>query len=130
MSDFVVPAQRRHARREGADVGKTMHLAVSVDIDRYSDETLTSEWLPTFRQLGAATAADIRRLCAEERAKGHKVFPPCDHVQTDGHCAGHEEQAGDACRKMHPHAALCCERPKGHDGECFMSRKWWSAGNG
>ena len=46
----------------------------------------------------------------------------------DSHCIEAEKLAATAigfCRKLHPTAALCCERPRGHDGHCFMSRKHW-----
>lgn len=65
-------------------------LALSVDIDRFTDRKIDREYLPMFGE-HASSAADVRRLCALERAKGHDVFPPHDgNTKPDGMCAGHE----------------------------------------
>lgn len=74
--------------------GRTVHVAVSVSIDRFPDRKLEHEYLPMFAALGAKNAEDIRRLCREARAEGLDVFPPCDHTKPDGSCAGHEEGDG------------------------------------
>ncbi len=67
-----------------------IHVAISVDIDRYSNRELR-KWLHMFRPLGCRTVEDIRAKCREARAEGLDVFPPCDNTKPDGHCAGHEE---------------------------------------
>ena len=64
------------------------HMAISVDVDRFSDRKLRG-YLSEFRQLGCVTPSDIRVRCAEARARGFVVFPPCDHVNANGTCAGH-----------------------------------------
>jgi hypothetical protein len=70
--------------------GRTIHIAVSVDIDRHSDSYLRKEWLDTFRAaVGARTVRDIRQHCQLARMRGLEVFPPCDHVDERGHCLGH-----------------------------------------
>lgn len=69
---------------------RRFHCAVSVDIDRFSDRVLETKWLPMFAQAGATSASDIRRLCAEARAAGREVFPPCDEHDERGICRGHE----------------------------------------
>lgn len=69
----------------------TMHAAASVDIDRFSDARLRKVWLPMFRQLGCETPQDIRKKCAEARAQGLEVFPPCDNTGPTGACLGHSE---------------------------------------
>jgi hypothetical protein len=33
---------------------------------------------------------EFETIRAECKAKGYRVFPPCDSVKPDGHCAGHE----------------------------------------
>lgn len=66
----------------------TYHVAISVDIDRFSDRDL-SKWLRPFLKLGCVTPDDIRRQCAAARAKGQVVFAPCDHHAKDGTCLGH-----------------------------------------
>lgn len=73
-------------------MGKTIHMALSVDIDRYSDRKLEREFLEMFSNSGVAHDVEgIRRACREARERGQVVFPPCDHVLPNGHCAGHEE---------------------------------------
>lgn len=68
---------------------RRMCLALSVDIDRFSDAKIERDYLPMFGE-HARTAADVRRLCTLERAKGHDVFPPHDgDTKPDGMCAGH-----------------------------------------
>lgn len=38
------------------------------------------------------TPAHLRILCAQARAKGLEVFPPCDNVDERGRCLGHPER--------------------------------------
>jgi len=40
-----------------------------------------------------ATEPELREVIARCRANGYTVLPPCDHIDTQGHCAGHSEYA-------------------------------------
>ena len=37
-----------------------------------------------------ATISDILFAIEDAKAKGYEVLPPCDNVETTGHCAGHD----------------------------------------
>lgn len=70
----------------------TVHMAVAVDIDRFSDRKIEREWLPLFKKNKAAsTVAELREHCRQMRAQGFEVFPnaACDNHRADGTCAGH-----------------------------------------
>ncbi len=84
-----------------------IHVAISVDVDRFSDAKIRRQYLPFFRQLGAKTPEDVRRLCNDERAKGHEVFPPCDKVKPNGACAGHRDPNAP------PKRCVLCMKPHG-----------------
>ena len=73
--------------------GRTFHVALSVDVDRFDDSTIEQAYLPcaTFDDGSPMTVEAFRELCAEMRAKGFEVFPPCDNTEPDGRCAGHEK---------------------------------------
>lgn len=71
----------------------TYHAAISVDIDRFDDARLRRDWLRQFRDV--TTVDDLRRACADMRARGFAVFPACDNVRADGHCLGHEVPRGE-----------------------------------
>lgn len=72
------------------DTGREVHIAISVDIDRFSDEQLR-DFLGHFVRAGKAqTLEQVRALCAEAREQGYEVFPPCDHTDAKGHCTGHQ----------------------------------------
>ena len=69
-----------------------VHMALSVDVDRFSDKYIRNTWLDMFkRQFGVLTVGGIRECCAKARAKGLEVFPPCDHTDARGHCLGHKK---------------------------------------
>lgn len=83
MSDLVVTVPK--------PLFETRHAALSVDIDRFSDAKIRHDYTPLFEHNDLpASVNQIRKACAEARAKGLKVFPPCDHTGPDGHCLGHE----------------------------------------
>lgn len=76
---------------------KTLHVALSVDIDRFSDAVIARDWLPLFAKNHVngdlvekhgleLTVADVRRVCADARARGLEVFPPCDNTDANGYC--------------------------------------------
>ncbi len=71
----------------------TVHAAVSVDIDRFSDAKLEHDWLPMFRKSKmASTVAELREACRRARAEGFEVFPTaaCNgRHRKDGTCPGH-----------------------------------------
>lgn len=70
---------------------RTIHVAVSVDIDRFPDLHIERTYLKMFRSAGLATSvAGIRHACAVARAQGFEVFPPCDRTKANGRCDGHE----------------------------------------
>lgn len=74
----------------------TYHVAVSVDIDRFSDAKLKRDHCPHMLirdhtgMQRRPTPHEVRRKCQEARAAGFAVFPPCDNTNSDGSCAGHE----------------------------------------
>jgi hypothetical protein len=73
-----------------------LHMSVSVDIDRFTDRELQRHWAACFTHEDGrkATVAEVRAYCAEARAKGFEVFPPCDKTTPTGHCAGHPVEDG------------------------------------
>lgn len=73
-------------RRE--QIGTVHHIAIDVDIDRFTDAVLERDWLPVFSSK-CATVTELRGLCREARARGQSVFAPCDETNADGSCAGH-----------------------------------------
>lgn len=76
-------------------MGETIHIALSVDVDRFPDRKLERDYLPMFRQLGCASADDIRDQCRRARERGLVVFPPCDRAGVDGRCVGHPSDPRD-----------------------------------
>ena len=72
-----------------------MHVALSVDVDRFDDRYLRK----TYCKPGCGitingkvpTVAELRAACAEMRAMGFEVFPPCDSHDKRGFCKGHVE---------------------------------------
>jgi hypothetical protein len=70
---------------------KNIHLALSVEIDRFNDTKIERDYLVSFRSaFGCTTVAEVRERCAAARAEGLVVFPPCDNHAADGRCLGHE----------------------------------------
>jgi hypothetical protein len=68
-------------------------LAVSVDIDRFSDAYLSDIYAPMFEAAGhASDPASIRALCVSARADGLVCFPSCDNVDERGVCKGHRPE--------------------------------------
>jgi len=47
------------------------------------------DWL-TNDDGGHPSWLEIRCAIEEAKAKGYVVLPPCDHVKSTGHCAGHD----------------------------------------
>jgi hypothetical protein len=77
-------------------MGKSICIALSVNIDRFDDAYMAREFLDMFRQQkGFTTVAQIRAYCAQARAKGLEVFPPCDNADERGRCKGHEPSAAE-----------------------------------
>ena len=74
-------------------MGKTMHMALSVDIDRFTDAHLRKHYggALVYKGSAAETPKEIRFLCRLARSKGFEVFPPCDNVDEKGCCKGHPE---------------------------------------
>ena len=71
---------------------RTVHVALSVDVDRYSDAKLRREILPGLLMDGRRpTVEELRLACHNARREGLRVFPPCDTTNPDGSCAGHPE---------------------------------------
>ena len=70
-----------------------IHVALSVDVDRFSDETIRREYLPMASRSDGAkvTLQEFRQLCQEARENGLAVFPPCERTGSDGRCLGHRE---------------------------------------
>lgn len=66
-------------------------MAQSVDADRFDDDYLERTVLPGVLDANGKrpTPAEFRVACAEARARGWEVFPPCDNVGVNGRCLGH-----------------------------------------
>lgn len=70
------------------------HVAISVDVDRFPDGYLEKHYVNGIKINGErVTVERFRELCAELRAEGMEVFPPCDHVDEKGFCKGHPAPA-------------------------------------
>jgi len=70
-----------------------MHMAVSVDADRFSDAYLKRTYCypgAPFLRGKSYTVKEFRAECARLRAQGKEVFPPCDNTGPDGSCLGHK----------------------------------------
>lgn len=68
----------------------SVHVAMSVDIDRFDDRYIRRNFLSMFRDaFGSQTPRDVRQQCQLARLQGLEVFPPCDHVDARGRCKGH-----------------------------------------
>jgi hypothetical protein len=73
---------------------KSFHVAMSVDVDRFDDAYLIEHFNGVLlRDDGSHVQVpdDLRKRCAEARASGLDVFPPCDHTDAKGHCLGHDQ---------------------------------------
>lgn len=72
-------------------MSQSFHVAISVDIDRFGDRYIERNYLDMFReQHGCKTARDVRKMCEAARLEGREVFPPCDNLNPNGSCAGHD----------------------------------------
>lgn len=77
-----------------SEVSTTYHMSLSVDVDRYTDAQMRKQYRGVLRHLDGRyveVPGELRKLCAEYRAKGFKCFPPCDNVDETGSCKGHPE---------------------------------------
>lgn len=79
---------------ETNDQQRWLHMAMAVAVDRFDDKYLAKRVCPTFTLPSGKhpTPAHLRILCAQARAKGLEVFPPCDNVDERGRCLGHPER--------------------------------------
>lgn len=77
-------------------MNRSIHITTSVDIDRFSDDYLRRQIIPACTIDGRRpTVAELRRACAEARAKGLEVFPApgCDNADpVTGRCLGHPQR--------------------------------------
>lgn len=95
-----------------------IHMALSVDIDRFSDAHLRREfcsWIE-FDGKRITDPRELRILCSKARGQGLVVFPPCHHTHADGTCAHHATGPGRVQRKRQkgrrlPEGAVCVSRP-------------------
>lgn len=69
------------------------HVALSVDIDRFSDSKLRKEFCSGWLTVNGRvpTVAELRAACLDARNRGLVVFPPCNNVDHLGYCQGHPE---------------------------------------
>jgi hypothetical protein len=82
------------ASADSQSLPRSFHMAQSVDADRFTDAYLRKHVLPSMTHEGKpVTVKQFRKACADARAKGLDVFPPCDNVDEKGNCRGHEEGA-------------------------------------
>lgn len=71
---------------------RRVHMALSVDVDRFTDSYLEKHYDGVIRRDGEPVPWwKLRSLCAEYRAMGYEAFPPCDNTDTRGNCRGHED---------------------------------------
>lgn len=79
---------------ETNDQQRWLHMAMAVAVDRFDDKYLAKRVCPTLTLPSGKhpTPAHLRILCAQARAKGLEVFPPCDNVDERGRCLGHPER--------------------------------------
>lgn len=71
-------------------IGFSYCMAMSVDVDRFTDAYLRKNVLPALSIDGKpVTAAQLRVACFDARNRGLEVLPPCDNVDERGRCAGH-----------------------------------------
>lgn len=99
-----------------ADAPKRYHCGISVDIDRFADSVIERDYGRVFASVGITGVAAIRAACAEQRARGLDVFPPCRHTKPNGVCAGHRVgliEDADICEH---------DRYERHCGECQNER--------
>lgn len=84
-------AEAHNVDSDGKRLPRTLHCALSVDVDRFSDAKLRKQYDGILiREDGTRVSwRDLRALCREYRAKGFEVFPPCDNVNERGACQGH-----------------------------------------
>lgn len=74
-------------------MSRRIHMAVSVDVDRFDDKYLARNVVPFLTHEGKpVTIGQLRVLCFDYRNRGFEAFPPCDNVDSKGHCLGHDEE--------------------------------------
>ena len=72
---------------------KTIHCAMSVDVDRHTDKYLRERVCPGLVLNGRnPSVEELRIACNDARIEGLRVFPPCDNTLADGSCAGHDDE--------------------------------------
>ncbi len=73
-------------------MSRMTHMALSVDVDRFSDAKLRREFcVPgVFLRGVTPTVEQLRLACYKARLDGLEVFPPCDNTDARGYCKGHE----------------------------------------
>ena len=71
--------------------GRSIHMALWVDVARFSDSYIEREVLPSLSHEGKpVTLGQLRVMCFDYRNRGYEVFPPCDNYDERGRCLGHE----------------------------------------
>lgn len=72
-----------------------MCVALSVDVDRFSDAKLKRDFCTPGCGIllngKTPTVLELRVACERLRAEGKAVFPPCGNTRPDGYCAGHTD---------------------------------------
>ncbi len=73
-------------------MSRLVHIALSVDVDRFSDAYMRKHYCRGItHEGGQLTPKKLRKLCVEARSRGLQVFPACDNTDERGFCQGHEE---------------------------------------
>lgn len=70
-------------------------MGLSVDVDRFSDRDMVKNYTGVLKHPDGRyvqVPQELRKLCAEYRAKGYESVPPCDNVNERGYCRGHEDE--------------------------------------
>jgi len=68
------------------------HICQSIaGLERLMKKGTKIEWLLNDDDK-PATYDEIRAAIKEAKAKGYEVLPPCDNVNSTGHCQGHENK--------------------------------------
>jgi len=91
---------------------KRYHLCQSIaGLERLIEEDEPINWLLVDGRI--ATNDEIEEAIKDAKAKGYEVLPPCDNVNSTGHCMGHD---------VPPTRIASCER--GFERSTHASADW------
>lgn len=89
----AVPRMKKPPKVEGMEWRNDMlfHEAISVDADKLGKTHLERKVLPGLMRSDGKpfTVKEFKSMCAEARARGWQVLPPCAEINNAGQCRGH-----------------------------------------